>query len=530
MDHAFDTADPQRITFSCGALLIEVLGGVDLSSKSALKVTLKASALDEPARSVHDTLNLFVHGQAEGFVQRVAARLSMTNDVVRDGLDILMNLLEKYRLEKSRGELDRNIPVRMPSGEEREALDYLRAPDLMERVNEDLGRIGLVGEVLNRQLAFLTMTSRKLAFPLHLVNFGRTGTGKSSLLEIISQCMPEEDCLELTSTSEKAFYHFSELGLQHKLLLLQDLFGVSDEILFQIRELQSKRKLTRVITLKDKNGNFQSTLKTVHGPVCVVASTTARSVFAENANRAIEVVMNESSEQDALVLERQRLLAAGAIDVAEEDRTKKRLSAVQRLLQPLPVKNPFALELSLPKEVQHQRRSNAIYLGLIEVITLLHQHQRQRELGPDGREHVVSQAEDIAIANALMTEVLVQKADLLTQATRRFFEALKAWAKEEGLSQFTQREVSTGMRVHASRTKRYFAELLDYGHVSIVGGDRFKKGYLYSPTDGSEYARLHERIKAGLHSVTKARDTSKRSSGPSVVRSRTGPLKPVKMK
>lgn len=530
MDHTFDTTDPQELRFSCGALQLEVCGGVDLAEKATLRVTLKASTTLDPARSLRDRIDLFVNGQFEGFVQRTAARLSMTNDVVRDALDLLVACLEKYRMEQAKGDTAIKPVVMLSSAEEREALDYLRAPKLMERINEDLGHIGLVGEELNRQIAFLVMTSRKLSFPLHLVNFGRTGTGKSSLLELVSQCMPEEDCLELTSTSDKAFYHFSELGLQHKLLLIQDLFGISEEILYQIRELQSKRKLARVVTVKDKNGNFQSTLKVVHGPVCVVASTTKRHILDENANRSVEVVMNESPEQDARVLERQRLLAAGAIDQGEEEKTRARLRTVQRLLRPLPVKNPLATSLALPKEVQHQRRSNAIYLGLIEVITLLHQHQRKRASGSDGREHVVSTEEDVAIANALIGEVLIQKSDLLSQATRRFFESLKEWTKAENLSSFTQRQVAAGMRLHASRAKRYVAELLDYGFVSVVGGDRYKKGLSYSVTDEGEYGRLRERIVQGLKAPTKRPAKVERFSGPAVVHRKSRPLNSVKEK
>lgn len=527
MEHTFDTNDPQHLTCTLGALVLEVFGGVDLAEKASLKVTLKASTTIDPVHSLRDRLDLFVNGQFEGFVQRASARLSMTNEVVRDGLDQLVACLEKYRIEKATGSAAVKPVVKIPAAEEREALIYLRSPNLIERLGDDLGRIGLVGEETNRLIAFVVMTSRKLAFPLHLVNFGRTGTGKSSLLEVVSQCMPEEDCMELTSTSDKAFYHFSELGLQHKLLLIQDLYGISDEILYQIRELQSKRKLTRVVTLKDKNGNFQSTLKTVMGPVCVVASTTAKDIFSENANRAVEIVMNESTEQDALVLERQRQIAAGAVDLAEEERTRARLRTLGRLLQPLPVKNPFALTLTLPKEVQHQRRTNAIYLGLIEAITLIHQHQRKRERGGDGREYVVSTAEDIAVANKLIGEVLLQKADLLSQATRRFFEALKAWTKSENLAHFTQREAAVGMRIHASRLKRYVSELVDYGRLSIIGGDRFKKGFLYAVTDDGEYQRLRERISEGLMA---AKSKVERVSGPPVVQPPSGPLKPLKTK
>jgi DNA primase len=520
MDTSLDATDPLHIIYTRGPLVMEVFGGLDLADRSSLKVTIKASSPLEPVRTLRDTLNCYVNGQFEAFVHRTSDRLAIASDVVRDALDTLVSLLEKYRIDQIQAMGPVRTEVIHPEQEMREAMAYLQAPALMQRLNTDLGSIGLVGEESNRQLTYLVMTSRKLAFPLHLVNFGRTGTGKSALLELVAQCMPAEDRLELTSTSDKAFYHFSEEGLQHKLILIQDLFGITKEVLYQIRELQSKRKLTRAFTLKDRNGNFQSSFKVVQGPVCVVASTTAKGLFSENANRAIEVSMNEDVEQDARVLERQRMLAAGLVDLSAEEAVRARLRAIQRLLHPLPVKNPFALQLALPCDVQHQRRTNAIYLGLIEVIALLHQYQRKREAGADGREHVVCQIEDIRIADQLMTEVLIQKADLLNRTTRRFFESLKTWSRTANTPRFNQRQVAVGLRLNASRIKRYFAELLDYDLLSITGGDRYRNGFEYEVADAGEYERLRGNVGATMRFQKRQGLT-----GTTVGRSRIGPLK-----
>jgi hypothetical protein len=236
-----------------------------------------------------------------------------------------------------------------------------------------------------------------------------------------------------------------------------------------------------------------------------MVSTTRASIYADNANRSIELVADESEAQDEQVLERQRALAAGLVDIPLEEATREKLRNVQRILRPCPVRNPYAPKLSLPKEVFHRRRTNALFLGLIQAITLLHQYQRQKTIGPDGRAHLVTEQADIQWAERLFGQALLHKADLLTQSTRGFFEALKSWTKEQGLADFTQRQVASGMRLHPVRVKRGMHELMDYGLISITGGDRYRKGFTYSVTDAGEFDRLRKRVLPSSPAPTKGR-------------------------
>ena len=48
----------------------------------------------------------------------------------------------------------------------------------------------------------------------------------------------------------------------------------------------------------------------------------------------------------------------------------------QRLLEPLPVVNPFADALTFLDDKTRTRRDHVKYLTLIRAIALLHQHQR----------------------------------------------------------------------------------------------------------------------------------------------------------
>jgi pantothenate kinase-related protein Tda10 len=95
-------------------------------------------------------------------------------------------------------------------------------------------------------LLWLVFTSRLRQRPLHVICLGASGTGKTYLQEKIADLIPEDQKLEVTALSENALYYFERSELKHKLVLIEDLDGAAeDKILYAIRELQIKRKITK---------------------------------------------------------------------------------------------------------------------------------------------------------------------------------------------------------------------------------------------------------------------------------------------
>ena len=155
----------------------------------------------------------------------------------------------------------------------------------MQRTGEAIGKSGVIGEENNRLLMYIIFTSRKLNHPLHIVSLGSSGTGKTHLQEKVSELIPEEDKLEITSLSENAFYYFGQRELSHKLILIEDLEGAM-HVLFPLRELQSKKRISKTITFKDTRGITKTITLTVEGPVSVAGCTTRERIYEDNANRS----------------------------------------------------------------------------------------------------------------------------------------------------------------------------------------------------------------------------------------------------
>ena len=86
---------------------------------------------------------------------------------------------------------------------------------------------------------------------------GSSGNGKTYLQEKVSELIPEEDKQEITQVTENAFYYFKQDELKHKLLLIEDLDG-AESSQYPIRELQSKKRISKTVTLKDNKGNLKT--------------------------------------------------------------------------------------------------------------------------------------------------------------------------------------------------------------------------------------------------------------------------------
>ncbi|MFK7115694.1 hypothetical protein V3468_14825 [Flavobacterium oreochromis] len=210
---------------------------------------------------------------------------------------------------------------------------------------------------------YLIFTSRKTNNPLHCISLGSSGTGKTHLQSKVAELIPEEDKIEMTVLSANAFYYFNRTELQNKLILIEDLDG-AESVLYPLRELQSKKKITKTLVHKDKKGTTQTIHLTVEGSVSVSGCTTQESIYEDNSNRSFLLYIDESQEQDEKIMFYQRAVSAGQINYEEEIQTKMLLQNAQRLLKTITVRNPFAMHLTLPQFVFKPRRTNAIIYNL----------------------------------------------------------------------------------------------------------------------------------------------------------------------
>jgi hypothetical protein len=499
------TTNPDHITYEHPPMEIAVLGGIRLEGLDRMRVTLKVQV---EHLSLRHNLDLYNDNQTEKLIRKIAERLEIGTSVAAAALTDITDELEKYRLE----ELEHQNQVQdkrkfLTPDEIKQAQQYLSAPNLMARTMEDIGRAGVIGEETNRLLMYLIFTSRKRSHPLHIISLGSSGIGKTHLQEKVSALIPNEDKLEITTLSGNAFYYFGQQELRNKLILIEDLDG-ADEVLYPLREIKSKRQVTKTVVIKNTKGETRTVTLKVEGPVCVSGCTTKESLYEDNANRSFLIYIDESKGQDQKIMSYQRKLSAGKVDVSEEMKIQEQFKNMQRILVPVTIRNPYAESLQIPEEVFKPRRSNAHYLAFIEAVTFYHQHQREKQHDKEtGEEFIETTLEDIEEANKLMKEILLRKSDDLNGATRNYFERLKDWLKLEDKNSFTNVSARQALKVKASNQKRYMIALQEWGLVQKVKGDK-KNGFGYEVSTYEDQTQRNRRIEAIMDEIVKKLSTS----------------------
>lgn len=546
--YSLNTENKDALLFSTEEIRYTVLGGINTNHLDRMRVTIKIEVINRKypdfmnneelaGIALRANVDLYHDVQTEKLIRRTAERLEIGTTHLYSGIAQLTEALEKYRLQLIEKEKDNKPkPKQLSASEIKEATDFLKTKNLSLNTNNLLGTSGIVGEETNRLIMWYVYTSRKLSRPLHIISFGSSGTGKSHLQEKVAELIPEEDKIEITALTQNAFYYFGTDELGHKLILIEDFDGALTA-LYPIRELQSKQRISKTVTIKDNKGNTKTIHLKVQGPVTVAGCTTQESMYEDNANRSFLIYLDESKEQDKKVMHYQRLLAAGKIDYDQELETRNFLKNVQRVLKPIKIINPYAESLEIPDEIFKPRRTNAHYLGFIEAVTFYHQCQRHEHVNADtGEIHIETTLEDIEIANELMKEVLLRKSDELNKATRTYFEYLKAWLKSEEKVSFTLKDARESLKVSHGSQKRYMSLLIDN---YFIKKEKTKEGYVYAVSSYEDYTTLKTKVANSLDEILqhlKENETKKnlslssKSESSSTVQTKNEPrkTKPVK--
>lgn len=526
-----NTQNPNQLEYQNQILRIAVLGGIRLDGLDRMRVTVKIQGTETDSLAVRHNLDLYNDTQVEKLIRKTATKLEIGTSVIEASINELIEALEKYRLEQLETTNLKPQTKQLTEKEKNEALQLLQETELLKMTNELIGQSGIIGEETNRLIMYLIFSSRKREQPLHIISLGSSGTGKTHLQESIGNLIPEEEKIEITTLSENAFYYFGQQELKNKLILIEDLDG-AEGALYPIRELQSKKKISKTIAFKNTKGETKTTNITVEGPVCVSGCTTKESIYEDNANRSFLIYLDESGEQDQRIMDYQRRASAGKNDISQQLKAKALLQNSQYLLKPIKVINPYAEILELPKEVLKPRRTNAHYLQFIELITYYYQHQRTIKYDQEtGEEYIETTIEDIKNANELIKEILIRKSDTLTGRSRNQLEAFKTILKNKS-ELFTNAQLRKTLRIAKSTAQYHLNTWLDAGLISKVH-DKENQTYNYRLVNEKEYKALENKIDTVLKNIitnienrTSEQDRTKtqiRSVKPNVTKKKTQP-------
>jgi len=484
---------PDELHLDTGACAWRVRGWKKNTSPEAMRVNVQVrrnAQAEGDATGYHmDTLDLYAARSRAAFVRQASIELGLGEDGVKRELGAVLLKLEALQdaLMTQAREARAAAPVApvLSAEEEAQALDLLRAPDLMRRVVDDLHALGVVGEDMNLMAAYLAAVSRKLDAPLAVLIQSSSAAGKSSLMDAVLQLIPEEDRIRYSAMTGQSLFYLGETNLQHKILAIAEEEGVR-QAAYALKLLQSDGELTIASTAKDEaTGNLSTRQYTVKGPVMLMLTTTAIDVDEELMNRCLVLAVNESREQTVAIhaRQRQRQTLEGLLQSSERAAIKTLHHNAQRLLSSVVVVNPYADRLSFAADKTRTRRDHMKYLSLIQAIALLHQHQREvKTVQHKGQAlaYIEVTKADIELANAIAHDVLGRTLDELPPQTRRLLQLIRAMvlaqAARSGLRpadvRFTRRDVREATQWSDNQLKVHCARLAEMEYLHVHGGSR----------------------------------------------------------
>ena len=452
-----------------------------------------------------DTLDVYSAKARAVYLKTAAVELGSQEDTLKRDLGRVLLKLETLQDEAIRATLaPKEKGVTLDAVEHAAALDWLKAPELIARLEADMARCGVVGEATNLLAGYLSAVSRKLDAPLAVLIQSSSAAGKSSLMDAVLDLMPDEERIQYSAMTGQSLFYLGETDLQHKILAIAEEEGVR-QAAYALKLLQSDGELTIASTGKDEaTGNLVTKQYRVKGPVMLMLTTTAIDVDEELLNRCLVLTINESREQTREIHARQRAKQTleGLLAETDKQHIVELHRNAQRLLKPVHVVNPFAEQLTFMDDKTRTRRDHMKYLTLIRSIALLHQYQRpHRSVTHRGEvlTYIEVVKDDIRLANRIAHEVLGRTLDELPPQTRRLLTMVQAWVGEQCVAtaqkprefRFTRRDVREATRWGDTQLKVHLARLVELEYVLTHRGLRGLTHEYELRYDGVDDGRPH---------------------------------------
>jgi len=434
---------------------------------------LKVNVLVSCDEQLHvDTFDLYAHKARASFIQQAAIELGIKDAVIKTDVGKVLLKLEALQEAHIKKTLQPKNPlVTLNEVDKAEALAFLNAPDLLDRILNDFTRCGVVGEETNKLVGYLAAVSRKLDKPLAVMVQSSSAAGKSSLMDAVLALVPEEDKVQYSAMTGQSLFYMEDGNLQHKILAISEEEG-AERASYALKLLQSEGELTIASTGKDpQSGRMITNEYQVTGPVMIFSTTTALDPDEELLNRCIVLGVDEGREQTQAIhrLQRQSRTLAGLLAKKDKETILTRHHNAQRLLKPFSVINPYSEHLTFLDDRTRLRRDHEKYLTLIDTITLLHQTQRPiKHVSHDDKtlSYIEVTLDDIDVANRLAHVMLGHSLDELPPQTRRLLGLIETWVAEQSKAlemkqadvRFSRKDVrlhtgwgNTQLRVHLDR-------------------------------------------------------------------------------
>ena len=449
-----------------------------------MRVALKATKSEDTGRKRRflDRLDLTSARVRDTMVKNLSNSLSLPQAVAESHMQTLLETTEDFVHCLADGESQGGVASEAPilsDDEKLQALEFLKRPDLVRRLQDDMEALGYVGEPKGKLLAYLVGLSRKLENPLSAIIRSQSGAGKSGLSSLIALLTPPEEVIHYSRVSAHALAYAPKDAFKRKLIIMEERVG-GEAADYYIRILQSSHKIRQAVVIKDPaTGEMRTQEFEVEGPIAYIETTTCRHLNQENASRCFEIYLDETEEQTLRIHERQRQARTiNRLKRADRQAILDRHHNAQRMLEEVKIVIPYVEHLTFPTKWLRTRRDNERFLCLIEASAFLHQYQRVKKSckRPDGTEvfYVEANLDDYKLAYDLARDILRDTLHELSISARKVLEAAHSF---EG--SFSRRQIREVLGWSQRQVTENIAELVNMEYLAVLDGAN-GKAYRYS--------------------------------------------------
>jgi DNA primase len=455
---------------------------------NSLRLTIMAKCGDEP---FYDSLDVYSARSREMYAAKAGHNLAQEpKRIERD----LIEMLEYFEIERERGGVEkRDVTVVLPHEDEEMGIAFLKSPDIIDAIAEDMGRMGYVSERTNKIVVYLAGISRLMERPLNVYLQAGASGGKSALLDVLEALTPPADVWKASTISSQALHYVEEEMFMDKIFMMGE--AIHDEsIEGLVRQMQSEGEISRLVTVKDeKTGELKATLIRKKVKMSFMVSSTALSLNPENASRCIVLYSDESKVQTERVQERLGYTHSYEWKIAEREESKRivrKHHAAQTLLSKVNVYNPFWKHIKFPSNRATMRRMYEQFLTLIDCVCFLRQMQKPRVSlpGEGNAQGIEVDLDDYETARSLFVDgVLVKSGSDVPEGTRLLYEEIRAMlakaAAKEGVRaceiSFIQKQVREVTGLGSEFVKKHIRLLVAYEYLAVTGGSRHGTRFAY---------------------------------------------------
>ncbi len=419
-----------------------------------------------------DYVNLSKHKSRVSFANKLCEESGWSSVLIERDLQEIERLcsIKLDEISLSGEEVEANV---FSEKELKRAERLLRNPKLIGVIKSDIKKVGLVGEMLNGLLIYLSCISRILDEPISIVVKGESSGGKSCLVGTITKLFPKSEIKEFTYISAKALMHMSQ-DLSHKVIVIVERHG-SEASDYSVRTLQSEGMI-RVATVEknEKTSKHATVEKEVKGPVAFLETTTNPHLHPENQTRVFTIYIDCSQTQTGRIHVKQKeKYKPHSLDKAiDKDLIIRKHHAMSQLLKPYKVLIPFIDNINFPTGKPRYRRDFPRFLSLIEVSALIHQYQREKQV-IDGVEVLLAHPDDYRLAYNIVVKFFIEDLHDVHPKSQTLLKFAKKFD-----SGFTRNDLVDISKWSLDDVKKYIRPLIEKGYFKELSG-RKGQGYKY---------------------------------------------------